>query len=85
MKLLSIGNNETEITTETGTRVFFSYETPVAVINSHGCFVTEQKYSQTTSKHLNKWVGDLEYSSVPQSIINLLAENHKLVLGNGKY
>tara|TARA_R110002020_G_scaffold141155_4_gene312800 strand:- start:515 stop:802 length:288 start_codon:yes stop_codon:yes gene_type:complete len=73
MKLKSISNNETEITTETGTRILFSYETPVAVINSQGdCFTTEKKYSNTTTRHINKWVNGLNYTSVPQPVINLL-------------
>jgi hypothetical protein len=83
MKLHCIGKNETEITTETGTKILFSYETAVAVINKSGCFVTDEKYSKTTTKHLNKWVGDLEHNFVPQSIINLLSENHELALSEG--
>ena len=80
MELKSISNNETEITTEKGTRILFSYETPVAVINSQGCFTTEKKYSNTTTQHINKWFGDLPYIFVPESVINLLTENHHIAV-----
>ena len=79
MKLKKLGNNETELITENGTRILFSYETPVAVINIHGDkLVTEQHYSKTTSRHINKWIGKV-YSDVhvPQSIIDNLTKFHQ--------
>jgi len=80
MKLKKLGNNETELITENGTRILFSYETPVAVINKDDYkFVTEKYYSKTTSRHINKWIGKV-YSNVhhvSQSGIDNLADFHQ--------
>ena len=66
MKLKLIGSNQTELNLEDGTQVFFSYETPVCVITeamhlgkkqTRVC-VTKEKYSRTTSKHINNWVAN---------------------------
>ncbi len=54
MRLKQIGSNQTEIIFNDGTHVFFSYETPVCVSTVDGLFVTENKYSNTTTKHINK-------------------------------
>ena len=53
------------------TEVLFSYETPVAIrwVGSGAVFVTEEKFSRTTSKHINQYLGDLEFKNVPQSWI----------------
>ena len=57
MKLLQIGSNQTEITTARGNRVLYSYETPVAAWTEQGAFRTSTKFSMTTSKHINKYLG----------------------------
>ena len=66
MKLKLVGSNQTELTLEDGTQVFFSYETPVCVrtvamhcgqMQTRVC-VTKEKYSRTTSKHINKWIAN---------------------------
>ena len=66
MKLKLIGANQTELTLEDGTQVFFSYETPVCIrTEAMHCgqkqtrvCVTTEKYSRTTSKHINNWVAN---------------------------
>ena len=66
MKLKLVGSNQTELTLEDGTQVFFSYETPVCVrTEAMHCgqkqtrvCVTTEKYSRTTSKHINNWVAN---------------------------
>ena len=82
MKLKKIGNNETEITLNDGSQILFSYETPVCVrteamhcgqMQTRVCFTTE-KYSRTTTGHINKWLmvgpsGDVQMI-VPQSEID---------------
>ena len=66
MKLKLVGSNQTELTLEDGTQVFFSYETPVCIRTvamnlgkkqTRVC-VTTEKYSRTTSKHINNWVAN---------------------------
>ena len=71
MKLTPIAANRNVISYNDGTEVFFSYETPVAVYDSESCnyLRTSKKFSTTTSRHLNKWCGDLEVKIVDQNVI----------------
>ena len=82
MKLKQIGANQTEVQLNDGTQIFFSYEQAVCVIieamhlgkkQTRVC-VTTEKYSRTTSKHINKWVAGLSniIKMVPQSEIDNL-------------
>lgn len=83
MKLKDIGSNQTEIIFNDGTHVLFSYETPVAVSTVDGMFVTEKKFSRTTSKHINKWCKGISYKhSVPQDLIEGLISG---VSARGKF
>ena len=67
MKLKSLGANQTELTLNDGSQILFSYETPVCVrTEAMHCgqkqtrvCVTTEKYSRTTSKHINNWVANL--------------------------
>ena len=72
MQLKQIGANQTEITFLDESQIFFSYEQAVCVRNGDGCFVTTEKYSRTTSKHINNWVANLSdiIQMVPQSEID---------------
>ncbi len=72
MKIKQIGSNMTEL--DLGfAQVFFSYDTPVAARLTDGSLVrTEQWYSATTSKHINKWLQGCECQTVPQARINCL-------------
>lgn len=74
MKVKQIGSNQTEVIFNDGTHVLFSYETPVAVSTVDGMFVTEQKYSNTTTRHINKWCAGTLSMLVPQDNINTLVE-----------
>ena len=64
LKLKSIAKNQTEVTLNNETTVFFSYETPVAAklsnkenISESLNFVrTSKKWSPTTTRHINKWL-----------------------------
>ena len=74
MKLKQIGNNQSLISYNNGTDVLFSYETPVAgYILGEGYFITEQYYSNTTSKHVNAFINnagtDIKPKKVEQSFI----------------
>jgi hypothetical protein len=61
MKIKSVGKNMTELQID-GKYVLFSYETPVAChIPGQGFFKTEEFFSTTTTKHINKW---LQWSGV---------------------
>ena len=70
MKLNQQGSNMTEIVTNAGKRILFSYETPVAGWCEQGAFRTEDKFSVTTSKHINKYLGGKDVGRVvPQAWI----------------
>ena len=72
MKLKQIGSNQTEL--DLGfAQVFFSYETPVAARITDGSLVrTDERYSVTTTKHINKWLNGCDALTVPQYHINCL-------------
>jgi hypothetical protein len=69
-----LGPNMTEI--EHGDlSILYSYETPVAVfVEGAGYLKTDKFWSNTTSRHISKWAGARVTKSVPQEIINHLAE-----------
>jgi len=75
MKLKLIGSNMTEL--DLGfAQVFFSYETPVAARLTDGSLVrTAERYSVTTTKHINKWLNGCEALTVPQDRINCLLKS----------
>ena len=59
--------NEVEIN---GKSVLFSYKTPVAGWDEQGAFRTEDWFSMTTTKHINKYLGGKDVGrKVPQSFI----------------
>lgn len=75
-KLTPVGSNQTEIEKADGVTVFFSYSTPVAAfVPGRGVLVCKEKYSKTTSAHINKtaarWGGTV--TEVPQAEIAALA------------
>jgi hypothetical protein len=78
MKLYQKGSNMTEL--DLGfVQVFFSYETPVAARLTDGTLVrTEQWYSATTSKHINKWLNGCDALTVSQDRISFLLTTPRL-------
>ena len=80
MLLKNKGSNQSELVLSNGSQILFSYETPVAVSTVDGLFVTDQHYSSTTSKHINKWCEGITRTTVPQANILSIA----LGQGDGK-
>ena len=78
MKLHSFATNRTLLTFDDGTEVFFSYQTPVAgYSNSLGFVKTNQWYSSTTTRHINRYINDSTFriddvKTVDQDVINKL-------------
>ena len=77
MKLHSYATNRTVLIFNNGTtEVFFSYETPVAgYSNKLGFVKTNQWYSSTTTRHINKYLKEStlnldKVKEVDQSVIN---------------
>ena len=57
MKVQPSGANQTEVSLADGTEILFSYGTPVAaLVPGKGWIRTAQKWSATTSKHINAWL-----------------------------
>lgn len=76
MKIKPVGSNMTELQLD-DVHVLFSYETPVAAcIMGEGFVRTEQWYSQTTTRHINKWLDGVDAPEVSQAYIDALI-NHK--------
>jgi hypothetical protein len=71
MKVRNIGSNMTELVIG-HTRIMFSYSTPVAGQDDEGLFRTAQRYSSTTSRHINKYLGKDVGRVVPQAYIDSL-------------
>ena len=64
MKLQSFAVNRTLLSFDDGTEIYFSYETPVAgYSNKLGYVKTNQWYSSTTTRHINRYLN--EYCDVP--------------------
>jgi hypothetical protein len=55
MQLSTIQNNMRQLTLKDGTQVLFSYETPVASWAEGQFYKTDKKWSNTTTRHINKW------------------------------
>ena len=71
MNLTPIASNMTEVETKTH-RILFSYRTPVAAFEfGRGYIKTEQFWSVTTSRHINKR-GAKGVEDVPQSYLDTL-------------
>ena len=76
MKLRRIGANQTVIMYNNGSEVFFSYDTPVAAkTENYNYFRTEDFYSKTTSRHINKYLDGVIAKKVTQQTINNLVGN----------
>jgi hypothetical protein len=72
-QLNHIGSNQTVLTLTNGTRILYSYSTPVAAyVIGRGYLRTDQHYSATTSKHINVWLDGAEYEIVTQAEIDSL-------------
>ena len=56
MKLNPVGSNMNEVEVN-GKSILFSYKTPVAGYDDEGAFRTDEFFSVTTSKHINKYLG----------------------------
>ena len=74
MKLEAIAPNQTAVYLNDAT-VFFSYNTPVAAfVYGEGYIKTSTKWSQTTSRHINKWLDGRSAVEKDQSILDSLVD-----------
>ena len=77
MKLTPIAANQTSVTFNDGTEVFFSYKTPVAAyLPEKGYVKTEKFYSVTTSRHINKYLPTNDVPTVSEEfLVKLSGDN----------
>ena len=72
------GSKQLKEITKTDKRVLVSYDTPVAVRFGDDLFVTNERFSNTTTKHINLYLREMPSSvvvnRVDQSVIQKLAE-----------
>jgi len=75
LELRPLGANVTEVETD-NVVVLFSYSTPVAYMDkgSGQFFRTTERFSNTTSKHINKWLEGNQAEEVDQSQIEGLVQ-----------
>lgn len=71
MNLEQFGSNQT-ILHVNGDSIFFSYETPVAACVKGRWIRTSKRWSVTTSKHINNYLGSVKAVEVPQSELDAL-------------
>lgn len=75
MRIKSIGSNQTLVIYDK-LEVLVSYETPVAGhIHEVGYFKTDTKHSQTTSRHINQYIGDNKARIVSQKEVQKRLDN----------
>jgi hypothetical protein len=76
MRVKQVTVTSTQVSLADGTEVLFSYQTPVAaLVPGKGWMRTEEFYSVTTSKHINRWLAENcggEVATVPQWDIDQL-------------
>ena len=72
MKLKQLGSNQTLLVMPQGEEFFFSYETCVAGFTpGEGYFKTSNKFSRTTSKHINQYLEGVTAKEVLQDVIEM--------------
>ena len=75
MQLRPIASNMTQLDLADGTSVLFSYSTPVACLTDNGYYRTAKKWSVTTSRHINKWLGGVLAKEQPHEFFNELVNS----------
>lgn len=79
MKLSPIQNNLNQLDIG-GMTVLFSYQTPVALCNRGQYYKTAKKWSNTTTRHVNKWLDGAEAFPVDQNYFDeLLGDDFKTI------
>jgi len=73
LNIRAVGTNMTELSLgdKDATVIFFSYSTPVAYtkVRTGESFKTSKKFSQTTTKHINKFLAGYPAEEVSQEHI----------------
>ena len=82
MQLTPIASNMTEVETKDA-RILFSYRTPVAAyVYGVGYVKTDKWWSVTTSRHINKWIGNCTTREVSQTYLDNLGQGVIMSISN---
>ena len=82
MQLTPIASNMTEVETKEA-RILFSYRTPVAAyVYGVGYVKTDKWWSVTTSRHINKWIGNCTTREVSQTYLDNLVQGVIMSISN---
>jgi hypothetical protein len=74
MQLLPKGKNQTLLVLDRNKEIFFSYQTPVAGLIDGRFFRTKEKHSQTTERHINRYLDGAQAEQKEQVFFdNLIA------------
>ena len=74
LSIRPLGNNQTVLTVGLN-EIFFSYQTPVAgFVSGEGYFATSEKFSKTTTRHINSYLDGAEAKEMEQSQIETLLD-----------
>ena len=66
--LKQIGSKNAHVLTKpNGDEILFSYQTPVAAKIDSLFYRTEEKYSRTTTRHINLFLQGIQAEEIPQS------------------
>ena len=84
MNLTPLGTNRTQLDLADGTTVFFSYQTPVACLTDNGYYRTSKKWSVTTTRHINAWLGGVLAKEQPQEYFDSLCASWETVTSGGR-
>lgn len=75
MRIVPIKPNVTLLVIH-NTEILFSYQTPVAACINGVFYKTSMAHSVTTSKHINQWLGKVDFTLKPQSFFNDLGKDN---------
>ena len=76
MKLIPYGSNQNLIEINKDTEIFYSYKTAVAGKIKGKYYRTNRWYSQTTTRHINNYLGKLKYHECEPSFFESITDTN---------
>ena len=76
MKLIPYGSNQNLVEINKDTEIFYSYKTAVAGKIKGKYYRTNKWYSQTTTRHINNYLGKLKYLECHPSFFESIVDNN---------
>ena len=76
MKLIPFGSNQNLVIINDDTEIFYSYKTAVAGKIKGKYYRTNRWYSQTTTRHINNYLGKLIYTECEPSFFESITDTN---------